>query len=544
MSGSKTTAVRVEVQEGDPSQSQGGEDSTNQSKKKVRKEDGSFSGTESRVPREEPWMEGNPVDNVNPRSSMSYCDAVRSTPRKLVYGQGEEEDEEEEDLHDSDAERSEESDSSSNSSDENQEPEEGDGITVEKDLFDRLNFKLSDREWKRLNRPFKKALIIKLLGKTIGFKFLFRKVNQEFALTGGPWIVLDHCLIVRPWTSLFDPDEKVQKLATWVHLPDLPIELYDDKFLFRLGHHIGKVIRIDVNTSLQSRGKYARMCVELDLSQPLLSQYCVHGVVRKIEYEGLHFICFECGTYGHDLKHCKIWKDKKEKEKKEKEASEGVKDANQTSSNDNAAGSEPRYGAWMTVQKERRPRRPRPEGQVQYRDYNNRQGSRFSVLNVNEEGSEVPNVEEKAEDNSTIKSRATIQDNTNWKLSKPNPVFMDPREKSLVIEDPPEDPVEMELGTPVKKLKELDHKRNDQNEVCHPETMDLGFLMKDVQEGSKQEEKMDENQMALQSPNLKENPPDTSRKKVLTQKGQSLNKNASKGSKGGYKEARPPKSSF
>ncbi|KAF7811990.1 ribonuclease H [Senna tora] len=110
--------------------------------------------------------------------------------------------------------------SSSSSEDELEEPyEEGqNGITVEKDAFDRLNFTLNDREWRRLNRPFRKSLIIKLLGKTVGFKFLLRKVNQlwgrtdevelvdlgndyflakfdtytdqDFALTGGPWIIL------------------------------------------------------------------------------------------------------------------------------------------------------------------------------------------------------------------------------------------------------------------------------------------------------------------------------------------------------------------
>ncbi|KAF7839253.1 uncharacterized protein G2W53_007735 [Senna tora] len=343
-------------------------------KKKVRKEDGAYSGTESRSTREEPWMEGNPLENTSLTNNMSYRDAVRSTPRRLEFGNGRGEEEIEVEDHDYESGRSVGSDTSSNSDDEEQEPEEGDGITVEKDYFDRLNFKISDREWKRVNRPFKKALIIKLLGKTVGFKFLLRKVNQmwgrtgeidlmdlgndyylakfdtyydrEFALTGGPWIVLDHCLIVRPWTSLFDPNEKIQKLATWVHLPNLPIELYYDKFLFRLGHHIGKVIRIDVNTSLQSRGKYARMCVKLDLSQPLLSQYCVHGIVRKIEYEGLHFICFECGTYGHDLEHCREEKEKK----KEKELLEEGRNAEQRVISDSATDKEARFGAWMTVQ--------------------------------------------------------------------------------------------------------------------------------------------------------------------------------------------------
>ncbi|KAF7831394.1 uncharacterized protein G2W53_013727 [Senna tora] len=555
MSTPKTVAKRAEDQEGDPSQSPAGEENTNRSKKKVRKEDGSFSGTESRAAREEPWMGGNPIDNT----SMSYLDVVRSTSRRLDYGDELGEDEKEEDGQESEPDKSEGYDSSSNNSDEDQDPEEGDGITVEKDYFDRLNFKLSDREWRRLNKPFKKALIIKLLGKTIGFKFLLRKVNQlwgrtgeielvdlgneyflakfdtysdrEFALTGGPWIVLDHCLIVRPWTSLFDPEEKVQKLATWVHLPDLPIELYDDKFLFRLGHYIGKVIRIDVNTSLQSRGKYARLYVELDLSQPLLSQYCVHGIVRKIEYEGLHFICFECGTYGHDIEHCRIWKEKKEKEKKEKESANGDKEAIRVPLNDNNYGEEPRFGAWMTVQRERRVRKPRPEGQNQNKgntSKDTRQGSRFSVLDNNEEESEETPGAEMIKDTTIIRPQDSRQAKTNWNVSKTNPVFTETREKALVLDVIREEPVAMDLGSPVKQLNNNIHEKASQIDDNHPENMVLGSPVKEAIEESYQKEDYSEGSSELQPPNPKENPPDTSRKKVANQKSQNAVKNASK----------------
>ncbi|KAF7844623.1 uncharacterized protein G2W53_001528 [Senna tora] len=371
--------------------------------KKYRQDNGSFSGSQSRVPRDEEWMQENPKRGTVENTKMSYRDSVRNPARMLEFDLEENEGKEGDEDQGVDLEES-----VSSSDEEGNEPEEdGTGISIEKDVFDRFNLTLSDREWKRLNRPFRKSLIIKLLGKTVGFKFLLRKVNQlwgrtgevelvdignnyflakfdtftdrEFTLTGGPWIILDHYLIIRPWTSLFDPEEQIQKMAAWVHLPDLPIELYDDKFLYTLGKLIGKVLKIDVNTSQKLRGKFARLCVELDLSKPLLSQYCVHGRLRKIEYEGLHLICFECGVYGHDLEHCPVRKARLEKEKQEKEKNQDTSEAKEFQPVDKYFP----YGAWMSVVKPRRVRRSKPNvlNQLNEKDNaKNDQGSRFAIL--------------------------------------------------------------------------------------------------------------------------------------------------------------------
>lgn len=51
---------------------------------------------------------------------------------------------------------------------------------------------------------------------------------------------------------------------------------------------------------------YARMCVEIDLKAPLLPSYCVDGNHLKIEYEGLHMVCFHYGKFGHDEAHCPL----------------------------------------------------------------------------------------------------------------------------------------------------------------------------------------------------------------------------------------------
>ncbi|CAN1292677.1 hypothetical protein LINPERPRIM_LOCUS21682 [Linum perenne] len=47
------------------------------------------------------------------------------------------------------------------------------------------------------------------------------------------------------------------------------------------------------------RAKYARVCVEIDLSKPLLGRYDIDGTIYKIVYESLETICISCGHYSH-----------------------------------------------------------------------------------------------------------------------------------------------------------------------------------------------------------------------------------------------------
>nr|KYP36275.1 hypothetical protein KK1_042632 [Cajanus cajan] len=64
------------------------------------------------------------------------------------------------------------------------------------------------------------------------------------------------------------------------------------------------MLKIDKLTSLHSRGKFARICVEINLSRKLVSMINVMGHIIKLEYEGLHAICFKCGKYGHKQDQC------------------------------------------------------------------------------------------------------------------------------------------------------------------------------------------------------------------------------------------------
>ena len=51
--------------------------------------------------------------------------------------------------------------------------------------------------------------------------------------------------------------------------------------------------------SLVYKGLYARICVEVELQKPLVSKFMLRKRVRRLEYEGIHMVCFGCGRYGY-----------------------------------------------------------------------------------------------------------------------------------------------------------------------------------------------------------------------------------------------------
>jgi hypothetical protein len=118
-------------------------------------------------------------------------------------------------------------------------------------------------------------------------------------------MIYDHYLITREWTPNFHPNNAtIEKAAVWVRIPDLPIEYYDAKILHFIGNRIGKTVKVDRNTLFQERGKYARVCVEVELNKPLLAMFELKDLVYKVEYEGLHMLCRNCGRFGHYLEGC------------------------------------------------------------------------------------------------------------------------------------------------------------------------------------------------------------------------------------------------
>lgn len=54
-----------------------------------------------------------------------------------------------------------------------------------------------------------------------------------------------------------------------------------------VGNHIGRVVRVDQTTNSQMRGRFTRLCVQVDLERPLIPMVQIMGYNQIIESESL-----------------------------------------------------------------------------------------------------------------------------------------------------------------------------------------------------------------------------------------------------------------
>ncbi|XP_028802897.1 uncharacterized protein LOC114758054 [Neltuma alba] len=203
---------------------------------------------------------------------------------------------------------------------------------------------IEPEEYAEWCKPWNSALIITVLGRKYNVHFLKRYLGRlwnvvEFDLIDipnnyfvvklpekegwadvykkilyeGPWVVQQQSVLVQRWSLNFDPfNNPLRKIATWVRIPNIPLHCCNKKFITRLGNIIGKTLRVDLRTCTEAtdrisnveRGRFARVCVEIDLQKKLVPKVIAANRLYQVEYEGLNLICFECGRHGHKRENC------------------------------------------------------------------------------------------------------------------------------------------------------------------------------------------------------------------------------------------------
>ncbi|XLR56296.1 hypothetical protein S83_006968 [Arachis hypogaea] len=208
-------------------------------------------------------------------------------------------------------------------------------VRVEKIENGLFNIVIDEATERRLWKPWWNTLIVKLLGKKVGYAAMKRRLeamwskkggievidlgeeyylvklyaSEDFdhALLEGPWKIYDHDLTVRLWEPNFNPQlATIDNVMAWTRLPGLSIELYDRSILRQIGNLVGRTVKVDNNTAKLCRRKFARLCVEVDLTKSLLGRYLINGREYRVEYENIYQICFSCGKVDHEKKFVQI----------------------------------------------------------------------------------------------------------------------------------------------------------------------------------------------------------------------------------------------
>ncbi|KAL4296172.1 hypothetical protein GQ457_12G018930 [Hibiscus cannabinus] len=267
--------------------------------------------------------------------------------------------------------------------------------------------RFSDRVHDKVDWSMRHMIIVRLLGRSIGYKVLLDRIyglwhprgelqlidlennyylvrfedERDYAdvLINGPWTIFGSYLTVQPWSCSFSTDEKYpSNIVVWVRLPGLPYRYYCKALFRRIAQLVGRVIKVDYNTKAGERGKFARLAIMVDLNKPLRSCIGIDNFVQKIEYGGLQQICYSCGKYGHAEDICATVSSSQEAPRSDVAALAPNRSADVSNNS--------LYGPWMIANTRRRiaskatnPDTSTAAAQNQFR------GSRFDALHMEED---------------------------------------------------------------------------------------------------------------------------------------------------------------
>ncbi|XP_030494989.2 uncharacterized protein LOC115710779 [Cannabis sativa] len=132
-------------------------------------------------------------------------------------------------------------------------------------------------------------------------------------------------VVLRPWSTEIDAMKMVNSVPVWIRLNGLGMHYWGKKNLSALVSTIGKPIMIDKVTQERSMVKFARVLVDIEISdEPPKTISFINEkkqlVEQTIEYEWLPTTCAACAGLGHTVVNCNkekkvVWKKKSVAEK-------------------------------------------------------------------------------------------------------------------------------------------------------------------------------------------------------------------------------------
>lgn len=147
--------------------------------------------------------------------------------------------------------------------------------------------------FKLTEEAFKKAWGEQLLDIKLhenGFYF-FRVPNSEFhrkIIDNGPVSIFSSTMLLQQWHQKLKLKKgAIDSLPVWVRLRDIPFSLWSPASIGRISSAIGKPLYVDLQTEQMTRISYARVYVEIKVTEPRMEAVKVRwdGDVHMIHIE-------------------------------------------------------------------------------------------------------------------------------------------------------------------------------------------------------------------------------------------------------------------
>ncbi|XP_017635607.1 uncharacterized protein LOC108477588 [Gossypium arboreum] len=161
----------------------------------------------------------------------------------------------------------------------------------------------SDRVPEILDKSMDLTVVVRLLGRTIGYKALLNRIQTLWKLVRSFQVIdidNDYYLSRDFSTNKQHPS----KIVVWMRMSGLPYRYYNKKLLRIIARTLEKVVKVNYNTTKSRREKFARFAIVVDLMKPLKAFVGINNVPFCFQCEGLPLICYKYGCYGHLQERC------------------------------------------------------------------------------------------------------------------------------------------------------------------------------------------------------------------------------------------------
>ena len=149
--------------------------------------------------------------------------------------------------------------------------------------------------------------------------------DMEVVVMKGPYTIRSKPVVLKEWRPDFSlKQDMLRTIPIWIKLPKLPLYLWGERSLNKIGSAIGTPMVTDECTTHKLRVSYARMLVEVDITRKLVEEIAIKDkdgrkIMQPIEYEWRPKFCDKCQKIGHQCGNGvkkKKWQPKPQQERK------------------------------------------------------------------------------------------------------------------------------------------------------------------------------------------------------------------------------------